>query len=210
MDSSMNGQRASNRARLLGEVWPGGKEDDVRSDEEIGDRLHVSGGARTNAEPRSANAGAQSHVPERTATKKRQTYRDQDVDLHEQASHVTVRPSGVSEPIAKNGERGADAPGDSYASHTGTHGYARTKEGGASQIRRSRAQRRTRRTRESGHGRHGSMEARSTGTHNPSSETRDGTASHGRHGTNGQTIRKGTHQTGLTVSAAGVAKFEMR
>ena len=54
------------------------------------------------------------------------------------------------------------------------------------------------------------MEAKSTGTHNPSSETRDGTASHGQHDTNGQTRREDTHQTGLTVSAAGVAKFEMR
>ena len=52
------------------------------------------------------------------------------------------------------------------------------------------------------------MEAKSTGTHNPSSETRDGTASHCQHDTNGQTRREDTHQTGLTVSAAGVAKFD--
>ena len=55
---------------LAREVWAGRKEDDVRSDEEIGDRLHVSGRARTNTEPRSADAVARSHVPGRTATQK--------------------------------------------------------------------------------------------------------------------------------------------
>ena len=129
----MNGQRESNGARLPGEVWAGRKEDDVRSDEEIGDRLHVSGDARTNAEPRSANAVARSHVPGRTATQKRETHRDQDVDLHEQVGHVTnaQAPSArESQNRARDGQTHQETPTRRTRAHAGTHAQK-----GESQVR---------------------------------------------------------------------------